>query len=93
MTNSFERQLLQSICDTCNLNDIDMDRIAADDPLIGPESPLGIDSIDALEIVVMVHRNYGVRIESQQNSREVLRCLATLAAYIEKHAPEAVKLP
>ncbi len=93
MTNSFERQLLQSICDTCNLHDIDMDRIAADAPLIGPDSALGIDSIDALEIVVMVHKTYGVRIESQENGREVLRCLASLAAYIEKHAPEAVKLP
>ena len=86
MTGDFEQQLLQNICDICNLQDIDFGLIDAKAPLIGPESPLGIDSIDALEIVVMVQKTYGVRIQSQEGSRDVLRSLASLAAYIKKHA-------
>ncbi len=86
MTGDFEQQLLQNICDICNLKDIDCNLIDAKAPLIGPESPLGIDSIDALEIVVMVQKTYGVRIQSQESSRDVLRSLASLAAYIKKHA-------
>lgn len=93
MTNGLERQLLEEICQTCNLQDVDMDTVSAEAPLIGPESPLGIDSLDALEIVVMVQKDYGVRINSQENSRVVLQSLATLAEHIRRHAPEDITLP
>jgi len=78
----FERQLLELICSTCNLYDIEMDRITRDDPLIGPDSPLGTDSLDALEIAVTVQQEYGVRMDSENTSRVVLASLSTLAGYI-----------
>lgn len=81
----FERELLDAICSTCNLQDIAVENVSADAPLIGPESILGIDSLDALEIVVMVQKEYGVRIESENTSRIVLRSLKTLAEHITKH--------
>ena len=93
MLNEFERELLKAICNTCNLPDVEIDSVGPDDPLIGPESPLGIDSLDALEIVVMVQKEYGVRIESQNSSRIVLQSLATLAAHIQKHSPSELKQP
>ncbi len=52
----FERELLELICTTCNLDDVDMDTITRDDPLIGPDSPLGTDSLDALEIAVTIQQ-------------------------------------
>jgi acyl carrier protein len=82
-----ERELIEAICKTCNLQDVEMTTIKADDPLIGPESALGIDSLDALEIVAMVQKDYGVRIESENTSRIVLQSVATLAAHIRKHSP------
>lgn len=88
----FEKKLLEAICRTCNLPVEEMDAIGPDDPLIGPDSPLGIDSLDALEIVVMVQREYGVRIESLAG-RVVLQTLASLAAYIIEQAPEDVTRP
>nr|WP_320011234.1 phosphopantetheine-binding protein [uncultured Desulfobulbus sp.] len=85
---NLERELLEAICSTCNLQDVDIASIQAADPLIGPDSALGIDSLDALEIVVMVQKEYGVRIESENTSRIVLESVATLAAHIRKHSPQ-----
>ncbi len=80
----FERELLELIITTCNLSDIEMDKITNSDPLIGPESPLGTDSLDALEIAVAVQHKYSVRMDSENTSRLVLQSLATLAEYIKK---------
>ncbi len=81
----FERELLELICTTCNFEDVEMDKIVRDDPLIGPDSPLGADSLDALEIAVTIQREYGVRMDSENTSRTVLQSLATLAEYINKN--------
>ncbi len=83
--NPFERELLELICKTCKIHDVDMDKIVRDDPLIGPDSPLGIDSLDALEIAVTVQQEYGVRMDSENNSRIVLQSLASLAHYIKEN--------
>ena len=82
MTTGLEHQLLAAICETCNLKGVDQAAMTADEPLLGPDSRLGLDSLDALEIVVMVQKRYGVRIESEQTSRVVLQSLATLAEHI-----------
>ncbi len=81
----FERELLELICTTCNLQEVDMDTVNSNDPLIGPDSPLGTDSLDALEIAVTIQKEYGVRMDSEETSRVVLQSLATLAAFIEKN--------
>ncbi len=81
----FERELLELICSTCNLTDVDMDKVTADDPLIGPDSPLGTDSLDALEIAVTIQQEFGVRMDSENTSRVVLQSLASLAQYIEEN--------
>lgn len=80
-----ELELLELICKTCNLDDVNINTISRDDILIGPESPLGIDSIDALEIAVTIQQEYGVRMDSENTTRVVLQSLATLAEYIDKN--------
>ena len=82
-----EQELLALICKTCNLGDVDSAVITATDPLIGSESPLGIDSLDALEIAVTVQQEYGVRMNSENTSRVVLQSLGTLADYIRSGNP------
>ena len=79
------QELLELICTTCNLQDVDPARISPDDPLIGPDSPLGTDSLDALEIAVTVQKEYGVRMDSENTSRVVLQSLASLADYIREN--------
>ena len=85
LNDPLERELLELICTTCNLYDVEMDRITRDDPLIGPDSPLGTDSLDALEIAVTVQQEYGVRMDSGNTARVVLASLATLAEYIKSN--------
>ena len=81
----FEEELLELICTTCNLDDVDKNTVSRNDPLIGPDSPLGIDSIDALEIAVTVQQQYGVRMDSENTTRVVMQSLATLAEYIREY--------
>ncbi|MEN8189643.1 MAG: phosphopantetheine-binding protein [Thermodesulfobacteriota bacterium] len=82
-------ELLALVRDTCRLPESEYrpDEIM-DQPLIGPESPLGIDSLDAIEIVVAVQNRYGVRIESMESSRLVLATFGTLYAFIEENRTE-----
>lgn len=80
-----QQELLELICATCNLQDVDINTISPDDPLIGPTSPLGTDSIDALEIAVTVQKEYGVRMDSENTSRVVLQSVARLADYIKEN--------
>ena len=84
-----ERELLELICTTCNLTEVDQVTVGRNDPLIGPDSPLGTDSLDALEIAVTVQQKYGVRMDSENTSRTVLQSLATLAAYITGNRAES----
>lgn len=81
----FEQELLELICATCNLDGVDPGAITRHSPLIGPDSPLGTDSLDALEIAVTIQQHYGVRMDSENTSRTVLASLASLADYINSH--------
>jgi len=81
----FERELLDLICVTCNLEDVNFETVNRHSPLIGPDSPLGTDSLDALEIAVTIQQHYGVRMDSENTSRTVLESLATLAEYINSN--------
>ncbi len=78
------KELLEMICEVCKIpgevGDIDVNAV-----LIGPESPLGIDSLDAVEIVFNVQNKYKVRIDSEETSREVLASLKTLADFIRQN--------
>jgi acyl carrier protein len=80
-----QRELLELICTACNLHDVNLDSINPNDPLIGPDSPLGIDSLDALEIAVTVQKGYGVRMDSENTSRVVLQSLSHLADYVKEN--------
>jgi acyl carrier protein len=81
---ALERELLGLIVDICRIPG-DIPPITEDTPLIGPESPLGIDSLDAIEIVVGVQKKYHVRIDAEQTARQVLQSLRTLADFIRRN--------
>jgi len=84
MSNNLERELIDLIIDFCNVEDADPESVSLDQPLIGPDSPFGLDSLDAVEVVVAVQKTYGVRIDSENTSREVLQSITALANYIRK---------
>ena len=66
---------------TLNLDGVTPEDIPDDEPLIG--SPrFGLDSIDALELVLAIEKEFGVKIGSSEESRQALGTVNTLAAYL-----------
>jgi acyl carrier protein len=82
-----EKELLEMIVDVCKIPDPVPDDFSPDDPLIGPDSVLGLDSLDAVEIVVVVEKRYHVRISVDETSRVVFRSTRMLAEYIRRQLP------
>jgi acyl carrier protein len=82
-----EREMKQFIISTLKLEDVSPEEIDSDAPLFG--AGLGLDSVDALELGVALHKTYGIKIDSKsQESREHLRSVRTLAALVENHRAE-----
>ncbi|MCJ8501599.1 phosphopantetheine-binding protein [Desulfatitalea alkaliphila] len=79
-------ELKVKIVDILNLPDVTPADIQTDAQLVGGE--LGIDSIDVLEMVIMIEKDYGVAINNKELGAKVFATLGTLAAYIQEHASE-----
>jgi acyl carrier protein len=61
---------------------ISAEEIGDDQPLFGPNS-LGLDSVDALQLVVALDKNYGLKLSDTEVARKVLQTVNTIAAAIE----------
>ncbi len=66
-----------------NLTDLTPDDIKDDEPLFG--GGLGLDSIDSLELIVLLKREYGITINDPKEGRKVLVDIETMADYILEH--------
>ena len=75
-----KEQLKAQIIDYLNLLDITELDIADDTAFFGPE--LGLDSIDSLELIVLLEREYEIKIENPAEGRKVLVDINHMAAYI-----------
>ncbi len=69
------------IVNDLHLEDLDPATIRDDIPLFG--DGLGLDSVDALELVVAMEREFGIKIQSQDVGRESFANVATLASFID----------
>ena len=58
--------------------------LGLDEILFGPESRLGLDSLDALQISMAIQKRYGVRMPDSKETRRALACLNTLAAHLNE---------
>jgi acyl carrier protein len=81
-------RLKRLIISTLKLEGVLPEDIPDDEPLIG--SPrLGLDSIDALELVLAIEKEFGVKIGSSEESRKALGSITTLAAYLRSRTDHA----
>ncbi|EHQ30847.1 phosphopantetheine-binding protein [Mucilaginibacter paludis] len=78
-----KQQLKQQIITFLNLTPMTPEEIKDDEPLFG--DGLGLDSIDSLELIVLLKREYGIDIRDPKDGRKVLVDVNTMAEYIEQH--------
>ncbi len=84
--NELIEELKIKLIDILNLPDVTPKDFDENAQLVGGE--LGIDSIDVLEMVVMVEKDYGIIINSQEVGEKVFSSLAALADYIKENQPD-----
>ncbi|OFX88531.1 MAG: hypothetical protein A2W99_09020 [Bacteroidetes bacterium GWF2_33_16] len=80
--NDLKIEIKELIIKTLNIQDIAVADIDNEIPLFGGENTLGLDSIDAIELVMAVQRQFNVRIDDQNLAREVLKNVNTIADFI-----------
>ncbi len=79
LKNTLKQQIIESL-NLQGMTPADIDDTA---PLFG--DGLGLDSIDSLELMVLLERNYGIKIEDAREGRKVLESVESMAAYIQEH--------
>jgi acyl carrier protein len=83
-TMELKQQLKRQIIEFLNLTDTVPEDIRDDKPLFGDEG-LGLDSIDSLELIVLLNREYGIVIKDLKEGRKVLVDIDTMVEYIKKN--------
>jgi acyl carrier protein len=90
MSDPLKTRLKILIVETLNLEDKKPGDIGDSDPLMG--AGLALDSIDALELVLKIEREFGIKIKNSEESRLALASVDSLAAFIRERA-DASRLP
>ena len=79
--------LKQQIIESLNLQGMKPEEIDDNAPLFG--EGLGLDRIDSQELMVLLERNYGIKIEDAREGRKVLTSVQSMAEYIQEHQQKA----
>ncbi|HXU25932.1 MAG TPA: phosphopantetheine-binding protein [Bacteroidia bacterium] len=82
-TAALKQQLKEQIIQFLNLTTIKPEDIKDDQPLFG--EGLGLDSIDSLELIALLERIYGIKINDPKEGRKILVDVNTMVAYIQQH--------
>lgn len=79
--NELINELKLKLIEALNLEGMTPDDIPNDAPLFGEEG-LGLDSIDVLELIVLLEKNYGIRLVTPQEGKKVFKSVAVMADYV-----------
>lgn len=84
MMNELEKELATLIIGELNLEDVELDAVSADTPLYG--EGFGLDSIDILEIALLISKKYGFELRSDNPDNEkIFATLGALGEYVAAH--------
>ncbi len=76
-------ELKENIIAQLNLEELEVSDIQDDEPLFG--DGLGLDSIDALELIVMLEKDYGIKLTDPQQGKEIFVSINRMAEFIEQN--------
>lgn len=74
-------KLKGEIIEQLNLEDVKKEDIDNNAPLFG--EGLGLDSIDALELIVLLEKNYGIKVANPADGKKIFQSITTMAQYIQ----------
>lgn len=77
---ALKQELKERIINALNLEDISMDDIQDNDSLFG--DGLGLDSIDALELIVLLDKEYGIKLADPKQGKEIFQSVETMAQFV-----------
>lgn len=80
---ALKQELKEKIINVLNLEDIAVEDVNDNDPLFG--DGLGLDSIDALELIVMLDKDYGIKLADPKEGKAIFESIATMAKYISEN--------
>lgn len=80
---TLKQQLKSQIIEALNLEDLTPADIQDDAPLFG--EGLGLDSIDALELIMLLEKNYGIRLSNPAEGKAIFRSVSIMAEYITQN--------
>ncbi len=75
-----KENLKKQIIEQLNLEDVQVSGIQDDAPLFG--DGLGLDSIDALELIVLLEKHYGIKISNPEKGKKIFYSINSIAEYI-----------
>lgn len=78
------KELKEEVIRVLNLEEMTPEDIDEKAPLFGPAG-LGLDSIDVLEIIVLLERRYGIRLANPSQGKEIFKSIASIAEYVKEH--------
>ncbi len=78
------QNLKEQLIEELNLEEVTPEDIDTDAPLFGSEG-LGLDSIDALEIILLLEKHYGIRITDPKAGKDIFYSVKTLAEFISSN--------
>ena len=76
-------KLKTEIIEVLNLDGVKPEDIDDDAPLFGEAEGLGLDSIDALELIVLLEKNYGIKLQDPNQGKEIFKSVRSIAEFIE----------
>ena len=76
-------EVKKEIIEALNLEDMTPEDLEDDAPLFG--KGLGLDSIDALELIVLLDKNYGIKLKNPAEAKSIFASVKTIAEYVAQH--------
>ena len=78
-----KREVKEKMIESLKLEDMTPDMIIDSDPLF--DEGLGLDSIDALELAMILDKDYGIVIKDSEEGKTIFSSVNSMVAYIEEH--------
>lgn len=80
-------RIKQIIIDALGLEGVTLEMIEDDAPLFDPDQGLGLDSVDALELMVVLEKDFGIEVDQEEIDPEVFQTVASLEEFLAARSP------